>query len=139
MGMALILLGLLFAYLFLRFWPSELDTNSKGTEVEQITFWGNRIVIHIRLDVQLLVIVMLAGGLGSFIHSATSFGDYVGNETLTQNWIWWYLLRPFIGMALALIFYLVIRGGFLSRLRPRETRGRRPLGVRHRLCAGLET
>jgi len=57
---------------------------------------------------------MVSGGLGSFIHTATSFGDYVGNEALASSWLWWYILRPFIGMMLAVVFYLVIRGGFLS-------------------------
>jgi hypothetical protein len=61
-----------------------------------------------------LMIVMVAGALGSFIHTATSFGDFVGNNKLSTNWLWWYILRPFIGTALAAIFYLVIRGGFMS-------------------------
>jgi hypothetical protein len=57
---------------------------------------------------------MVAGALGSFVHVATSFGDFVGNEKLSGNWIWWYILRPFVAMALAAIFYFVVRGGFLS-------------------------
>ena len=28
-----------------------------------------------------------------------------------HDWIWWYIIRPFNGMALAVIFYFVIRGG----------------------------
>jgi uncharacterized membrane protein YgcG len=28
--------------------------------------------------------------------------------------MWWYLLRPFIGMMLALLFYFVFRGGFIT-------------------------
>ena len=112
MGIGLILLGLLLAYLFLKFWPAGLQELSKGSERHTISFWG----IHVRmsLDVRLLALVMAAGGLGSFIHTATSFGDYVGNKTMATSWFLWYILRPFIGMTLALIFYLVIRGGFLS-------------------------
>ena len=30
------------------------------------------------------------------------------------SWAWWYILMPFIGSSLALIFYFVIRGGLLS-------------------------
>lgn len=58
--------------------------------------------------------MILIGALGSFIHAATSFATYVGNESLKESWMWWYVLRPFMGMALALIFYFVLRGGMLS-------------------------
>jgi hypothetical protein len=40
--------------------------------------------------------------------------DYLGNGTLVASWVWWYLLRPFIGMVLALLFYFVFRGGFIT-------------------------
>ena len=56
----------------------------------------------------------LAGALGSYVHLATSFADYAGNEKLTASWGWWYLVRPFIGMALAEVVYLTLRGGLLN-------------------------
>lgn len=52
--------------------------------------------------------------LGSFVHGATSLADYIGNNNFKKSWSWFYLLRPVIGMALALVFYFVIRGGFLT-------------------------
>ena len=52
--------------------------------------------------------------MGSYVHAATSFASYVGNRRLVLSWAWWYALRPFIGMTLALIFYFVVRGGLLS-------------------------
>jgi hypothetical protein len=57
---------------------------------------------------------MLAGAFGSYVHAATSFVTYVGNRTLRASWTWWYLLRPVLGMVLAVIFYFVVRGGLLS-------------------------
>ena len=68
----------------------------------------------IPLDIRLLLIAPLAGALGAYVHLATSFADYAGNERLTASWTWWYVFRPFIGMALAEIVYLAIRGGFFS-------------------------
>ena len=65
-------------------------------------------------DIRLLLIVILAAAVGSYIHAATSFATYVGNQSFVASWTWWYLLRPFIGMALALVFYFVIPGGLLS-------------------------
>jgi hypothetical protein len=65
-------------------------------------------------DAALLVLVVITGAFGSYVHAATSFADYVGNRRLATSWMWWYLLRIFIGVALAVIFYLAIRGGFLA-------------------------
>ena len=62
---------------------------------------------------QLLLAVMLAGGLGSYIHGVNSFVTYVGNRSFLNSWMPWYVLRPFMGVAMAVIFYLVVRGGVL--------------------------
>jgi hypothetical protein len=65
-------------------------------------------------DERLLLLVIIAGMLGAFVHGATSLADYLGNNSFNRSWTWFYLLRPGIGMALALVFYFAIRGGFLS-------------------------
>jgi hypothetical protein len=65
-------------------------------------------------EVTFIVLVIVSGALGSYVHSATSFADYVGNRRLAASWIWWYLLRSFIGLSLAMLFYFVVRGGLLS-------------------------
>ncbi|NJL28327.1 MAG: hypothetical protein HC897_10775 [Thermoanaerobaculia bacterium] len=65
-------------------------------------------------ELDLVVLVLLAGALGSYVHAATSFTSYVGNQRLHKSWLWWYILRPFIGSALALIFYFVVRAGFVQ-------------------------
>jgi hypothetical protein len=61
----------------------------------------------------LLFAVALAGALGGLIHSARSFYWYVGNRELRRSWLMMYYLRPLAGAALAAVFYLVIRGGFI--------------------------
>ena len=65
-------------------------------------------------DERLILLVMIAGILGAFVHGATSLADFAGNDNFNRNWTWFYLLRPVIGMTLALVFYFVIRGGFLT-------------------------
>ena len=65
-------------------------------------------------DERLILLVIVAGILGAFVHGATSLADYLGNNTFNSSWTWFYFLRPAIGMSLALVFYFVIRGGFLS-------------------------
>src|ERR1043165_1794773 len=64
-------------------------------------------------DVQLLLLAIFAGALGSIFHALKSLGDFIGNRTVIASWYWWYITRPFVGMALALIFYAVLRGGFV--------------------------
>jgi len=69
--------------------------------------WG-----PISRDADLLLLVLIAGALGSFLHSARSFADFVGNKRIGASWAWWYYLHPFMGAILALIFYLAVRAGF---------------------------
>ena len=78
-----------------------------------IRFVG-QMCLNTTFDERLILLVIVAGMLGSFVHASTSLADYIGNNNFSRNWSWFYLLRPFIGMALALVFYFVIRGGFLT-------------------------
>jgi hypothetical protein len=70
--------------------------------------------VQTTFDERLLLLVIIAGMIGAFVHGATSLADYLGNNCFNKSWTWFYLLRPAIGMALALVFYFAIRGGFLS-------------------------
>jgi hypothetical protein len=79
-------------------------------------------------EVQLLVLVLCAGALGSYVHALKSFSDYLGNRSLTRSWFVWYLSRPFLGMVLAFIFYAVLRGGFLTGT-PADVRVVNPFGA----------
>jgi len=65
-------------------------------------------------EVNLLALVLLFGALGSFVHVAKSFTSFAGNRALVASWLWWYLVQPVAGMALALLFYVVIRGGLFA-------------------------
>jgi hypothetical protein len=64
--------------------------------------------------VRILLIVILMGALGSWIHIASSYAKFVGNRTLVSSWLPWYVVRPLIGSALAVVFYIVMRAGFVS-------------------------
>jgi hypothetical protein len=78
----------------------------------EITIFGERFMIWD--EVRLLLIVILAGALGSLVHALRSVYWYVGNRALRWSWLGKYLLLPFGGSALAVIFYVVVRGGFFS-------------------------
>lgn len=65
-------------------------------------------------ETRLLLIVILAGTFGSLVHAIRSFYWYVGNRDLRWSWAVTYLLLPFGGGILAMLFYFVVRGGFFS-------------------------
>jgi len=79
-----------------------------------ISFLSRRIQIWTSLEERLILLVVAAGALGSYIHSATSYSDYLGNRQFVPSWLLWYLLRPLVGVCLALIVYFAMRGGLLS-------------------------
>ena len=65
-------------------------------------------------EIQLVLLVLCGGALGTFLHAVGSLANYIGNRTAVQSWFWWYVTRPFLGSSMALVFYAVMRGGFLT-------------------------
>jgi hypothetical protein len=114
LGLGLIFLCLLLAYVFISLWPGSLTNTTSGDAESVITLFGTAVSLKTTVDARLLLLVMVTGALGSFVHTATSFSDFVGNQKLSASWVWWYVLRPFIAMALAAIFYVAIRAGFMT-------------------------
>jgi len=71
-------------------------------------------------EMQLILMVLFAGALGSLVHAVKSLADFIGNRTAITSWSWWYVTRPFLGGTLALFFYAVLRE-VSSRVRPRTS------------------
>lgn len=67
----------------------------------------------ISLNTSLFLMAMLAGALGSLLHSLRSLYWYAGNRRLVWSWAMMYMLLPFSGAVLSTIFYIIIRAGFL--------------------------
>jgi IPT/TIG domain-containing protein len=65
-------------------------------------------------DAHVLLLVILAGALGGTIHALRSLYWYVGNRELCWSWVPMYIVLPFSGAAIATVFFLIVRGGFLS-------------------------
>jgi hypothetical protein len=105
-GSYLMILLIILVYVLFKVWPEK-------SPVDSVVFFG-RWTFGLPPEHRYLMIVVIAGALGSFVHLATSFADFVGNRRLMRSWMWWYMLRPFIGIALALLFYFVLRGGLLT-------------------------
>ncbi len=84
-------LTFVFIYLLVRFWPSD---------AAKVT------------DMDLIVIAVLAGGLGGTVHGISSLVMYRGEEKLWESWFLWYALRPFTASSMGFIVYCALRAGF---------------------------
>jgi hypothetical protein len=65
-------------------------------------------------DIRMLLLVMIAAAIGSSIHAAKVYAFRQGNRNQEDSWVPWYFMRFPTGIGIALIFYLVIRGGVLA-------------------------
>jgi hypothetical protein len=92
----------------LAFWPEDVGRNSGNTVQVLFGSWS------MPSEANLLVLAVVFGAIGSFLHIAKSFASFAGNRALVASWAWWYGLQPLMGMALSLVFYVVIRGGFFA-------------------------
>jgi hypothetical protein len=109
LALYMLLVAVLGVYVLVGIWP--LGGEAPATSL----FWGVLTVsVPEDLELRLIAIAATAGALGSFIHIATSYATYIGNRRLIRSWAVWYLARPFIGMVLAVLVYLLLRGGLLA-------------------------
>lgn len=89
--------------------------NEKGeprTGVGALRYMGRCLCVYD--EDRLLIIVMLTGALGALVHAFRSLSWYIGNRQAVMSWMAMYIMLPFLGAGLAVVFYLVIRGGFFS-------------------------
>jgi len=109
--LVLMVAGCLYGLVIL--WPTSIPTsqpNESAPSPITVLIWTFRIYDVIRL----LLIAGLAGALGSLVHGIRSLYWYIGNRQLVRSWVAKYLMQPFAGTALAVVFYLVVRAGFFS-------------------------
>src|SRR5919197_884861 len=62
----------------------------------------------------LIEISALFGVLGASTYGLASATVWIAHNKLERSWILWYVSHPLIGAALAIIFYLIIRGGLIQ-------------------------
>ena len=93
-------------YLLAALWPSD----QSGSQPATLFVW----TLPVSGEVRIIWLVVITSSLGSYIHTVTSFTLYAGNENLYPRWMAWYILRPAISAALALIFYFALRAGLFA-------------------------
>ena len=94
-------------YVLVAVWPTSSATGATPSSVA-----GVRLMLD--QEQRLFVIVAIAGALGGLIHSSRSLYEYAGNRLLRRSWLLMYLSLPFIGAALAVVFYVILRGGLIT-------------------------
>jgi len=91
------------------------NENGKGNEDGKKYQWSEKTNLifkcTIPFELRMILLVLLAGALGSYIHMATSFSYFIGVKKFEMTWYWWYWLRLPIGAVLALIFSMLVQGG----------------------------
>jgi hypothetical protein len=98
----------------IQMWPPTVASASQLTANSSVNtqwLWWN---VTLTSDAQLFVVVSAAGALGSEVHALRSLFRYVGNDRFMYRWGLMYCTLPFTGAALALITYLLLRGGLTS-------------------------
>jgi hypothetical protein len=96
-------------YITVAVWPHECTDGKCPDTQTHLLYW----TFVFPRAVNLLLLVVATGALGALIHATSSLADYIGNRQLSISWVWWLLLRIPVGIALALVMYLLIRGGLI--------------------------
>src|ERR1700760_88223 len=93
-GLCFLIFALVVFYVLIASWPPE------GKEpADPLRLFGLGLG-EWSLDQRMFLTVVAAGALGSLVHTLTSLGDYIGNQKLSANWLWWFVLRTPIGISL---------------------------------------
>lgn len=100
----MIFLSILMVYTLISFWPID------GEETVHYFFYTT----DVSYQNMLMIAILMTGGLGAMISTMMAFINDTGNQQLDNKGFIWYLMRPFLGMLLAIIFYFIVRGGFIT-------------------------
>jgi hypothetical protein len=101
--------------LVISLWP-EIESSASG-DLDLVWGW---LPVSVDPEGRQIVLAASMGALGAFLHATVSLGDYLGNRRFVTSWTTWYILRLPLGATLAVVFYFVIRAGFLTPDTPAE-------------------
>ncbi len=112
-GIALLVVGVALFATLIELWPVVDRGEASVSQEIRATLLLGLYKGAFQLSTALILLSIVAGALGAYIHAATSFVSFVGNRTFKTSWLWWYGLRLPIGSALAVVLYFTFRGGLL--------------------------
>lgn len=102
------------SYFLTNLWPTTTEDLALNT-TRTVTLSGTRIQFPLGPETSLIFVIMLSGIIGACIFSLFAISHHLGaDKDFDATWEAWYWLRPVIGAGLALVFYLLLRGGVLT-------------------------
>ncbi len=107
---------------------ADRSAATSGWDWGTATFFGWTLTVR-GGDQGLVLLALLAGLLGSFMHASQSLGAYVGNRQFHTSWVLWYILRPPVGGVLGLLFYFILRAGLIPAATSQTSEAVSPYGV----------
>jgi len=110
LGLFLVVMPIAIFVLIVGVWPKVVKGADGVVALKPGLSWFD----GLSSEALLMVIVLLCGALGSAIHAARSYGYFHGEGAFSTNWFAWYWLRLPVGMGLALVVYLALRGGLFA-------------------------
>jgi hypothetical protein len=127
-GLVLVALTAFLTYCLVSFWPETAavagaQPDDAGDSV-RFLWWT---VGSPSRETTLFIAVLTAGAIGGCIHSLRSLYWYVGNRNLRYSWLLMYFTLPIVGAMMALVTYLVLRGGLTTAVAGPE--GVNPFGL----------
>ena len=103
LGYYLLIIPVILVFFVIDFWPVK---NSANAWLSTTLILNLNISFHLRM----LLLILMSGALGSYIHVATSFSYHIAKRDFEPHWYWWYWMRLPIGAVLALVLIMVING-----------------------------
>lgn len=89
-------------------------SNISVAPIPSHAFINEPILMFTNKEIRLVIVAALFGLMGASVHGLASITAWLSRQKLTEGWGWWYFVRPFIGAAMAVMTYLVIRAGFIQ-------------------------
>lgn len=138
LGIYFIVSAIILAYLIYEFWPTvsspvnPMEITPEQSEIFESAVISDNLsyssdnttmivpvnILSIRWDttaeLKLILLILVIGMTGRYIHNIVSFIKFTGNRRLIKSWLWQYILSPFVAAFLALFFYFILRGGMLA-------------------------
>ncbi len=100
-------------YSLISIWPANSTELASNTTV--VTLRGTGYSFSLGSETLLMLVMFIVGAIGACVFSLWAIAHHLGaQKDFDTSWFAWYLLRPFIGAGLALIFYFLLRGGILT-------------------------
>ncbi len=99
-------------YTLVSVWPS--NSTELGTNQTVVTLRGTNYSFGLGPETLVMLVIVVVGGVGACVFSLWAIARHVEQKNFCFRWFPWYMLRPFTGAGLALLFYFLVRGGLLT-------------------------